>query len=98
MYKIQYSPDSIAHITKAANWYDKKNTGLGDRFVDEVFARTEVLKTNPYFKEIFNDIRALSIENFPYRIHFKIFEETQTKKIVAILHTSRSPRVWKKFV
>ena len=97
MYKLRYSPDSIAHITKAANWYDKKSLGLGDRFVDEVFARAEVLKTNPYFKELFNDVRGLLIENFPYRIHFKIEEGSNTIKILAIIHTSRSPRIWKKF-
>jgi hypothetical protein len=80
MYKLLYSPDSIAHITKAADWYDKKSIGLGDRFIDEVFAKTEILKTNPYFKELFNDVRGLLIENFPYRIHFKVIESKKNVK------------------
>lgn len=98
MYTLRYSPDSIDHIAKSANWYDKKSPGLGGRFIDEFYARAEVLKTNPYFNELFNEVRGLLLENFPYRIHYKIIEDSKTVKILAVIHTSRSNRIWKKFV
>ena len=98
MYKLRYSPDTISHIAKSADWYDKKNVGLGDRFIKEFYAKADVLKTNPYFNELFGEVRGLLLENFPYRIHFKIQEDTKTVKILAVIHTSRSTRVWKKFV
>ena len=57
--------------------------------------RTEKLSTTAFlFAVRYDNIRCMGIEKFPYLVHYRINEQTQTVKVEALFHTSRNPKIW----
>jgi toxin ParE1/3/4 len=83
-------------MTAAAEWYETRRTGAGDRFLTEVARYVELLRAHPGIGTIVCDrrgreLRAMLIRSFPYRI---IYQEAPSLLIVAVAHTSRRPGYW----
>ena len=85
-------------VVEAANWYDERRVGLGDRFVGEyidalakieaaplTFGRLETVPGVP-------NLRRCPLESFPYIV---IFRALPTELVVfVVVHTSRDAGVW----
>ena len=97
MYKSIILPLAKEDILEAAQWYNKQQNGLGKRFTAEVREKVHFIRQNPEaINVIYNDIRTAVLNLFPYMLHFTIDEENKTIIILAVLHTSRNPALWKK--
>ena len=80
-------------IKEAAIWYNKQQSGLGKRFIQEVRLKVAKIKDNPLAYSIYyNLVHTAVLKSFPVMIHFIIDESNIL--ITAILHISRSPKVW----
>ncbi len=80
-------------IREAANWYETRQSGLGDRFLielDHLFSRIE---DNPLqFPLIDKSVRRGLLRSFPYGIYF-LFEAPRIL-VIAVLHLHRRPGLW----
>jgi len=95
MLKLKLKPLAEIEITEAAIWYNFQRDGLGEEFLLALEAKFNEIKRNPYqFKIIYKNVRRAFPNRFPYGIFF-ITEETIIY-ILAIVHTSRNPKIWKK--
>ena len=95
MLKLILKPLAEIEITEAAIWYNFQRDGLGEEFLLALEAKFNEIKRNPYqFKIIYKNVRRAFPNRFPYGIFF-ITEETIIY-ILAIVHTSRNPKIWKK--
>jgi len=90
-YKLIISPGATQDIFEAFEYYQKKEAGLGNRFLNELEDFYKKLKKNPTFYSFVSkekSIRALSLKVFPYKI---IYEINQNELYVfAIHHFSQS--------
>ncbi|TKG92987.1 type II toxin-antitoxin system RelE/ParE family toxin [Puteibacter caeruleilacunae] len=95
MYKIRILPAAQQDIRTAAQWYNKRQKGLGKRFTTEVRNKVYFIQQFPNASNIrYNRIRTAVLNVFPFMIHYVVNDADQAIIITAVLHTSRSPKVW----
>ena len=95
MYKLIIKPLAETDATEAAKWYNNALEGLGDEFLLALETKMNAIKQNPnQFSIVHKSIRRALTERFPYGIYF--IAEKSTIYILAIIHTRRNPKIWRK--
>ncbi len=95
MYKLIIKPLAEEDAKDAANWYNEKLDGLGNEFLLALEAALNAIHRNPnHYQIVYNELKRALTVRFPYGIFFTVEEDVIY--ILAIIHTSRSPKVWKK--
>ena len=96
MYRSIILPLAKEDIREAALWYEKKQTGLGKRFTGQVRETVSLIKKTPKACNIrYDHVRMAVLSVFPFMIHYTIDEDNKTVIVSAVLHTSRTPEIWK---
>ncbi len=96
MYKSIILPLAKEDIREAVEWYNKRQNGLGKRFASEVREKVHFISINPVASNVrYNEIRVSVLNVFPFMVHFTIDEKSKTLIVLAVLHTSRNPELWK---
>jgi len=88
----KYVKDDLKDITQ---WYSRINNVLTKKFSSDFRNKISLIKDNPQSFEIkYENTRIVFLDNFPYGIHYELFETESCIKIYAIFHTSRNPQIW----
>jgi len=94
-YKVKIEPEALADIQKISDWYNEKQIGLGEKFQKTAINQIDGLEKNPHVCAIrYKEIRCLLVNKFSYMAHFFINEETKTVEVLAVISTSRNPKIW----
>ena len=97
IFKVEYNPDFYNDIIEAVEWYNFKQSGLGDRFFEIVKKQTlQLSKSALHFAIKYDNIRCFCIEKFPYLVHYRVDELSMTVKVEALIHTSRNTKITNK--
>lgn len=95
MKPVEYHPTALEELIKAAEYYELKVDGLGQRFLDEIELCVAEISESPerwpYF--ILNARRRL-LDRFPYMLVY--LDEADRIYILATMHQKRRPGYWKK--
>ena len=95
MFKLKLKPFAEIDIAEAAIWYNFQREGLGEEFLQALGAKFNEIQRNPFqFSIIYKNVRRAFPNRFPYGIFF--IPEEKIIYILAIAHTSRKPKIWKK--
>lgn len=90
---LDFHEDVDAELDKAYRWYEGQQSGLGTEFLDEVNAVfTSVSATPLRFGIAKADVRLALVRRFPYAVYFR--SGPKKVRILAVIHTARSPRRW----
>lgn len=92
--RLTYHPDAEAELAEAAQFYERKVTGLGAQFqrdFDSAIAR--ILVTPGRWRLLEKDIRRFLMRRFPYSILYRV--EGDVLRILVVKHHSRHPDYWK---
>jgi hypothetical protein len=92
IYKIVISAGAFNDTNEAYVYYEDQQSGLGDRFLNELLFFYEKLKQHPTYYSFVSEektIRALSLKVFPYKIIYEI--EDHEVYVFAIPHFSQNP-------
>jgi plasmid stabilization system protein ParE len=90
---VVFLPAARWEMFDARDWYNERDAGLGDRFIDEIERAASRIASAPrQFPIIFEDIRRARCKRFPYALFFRMVEETAY--VMACFHSSRNPREW----
>jgi len=95
-YRLDIRPLALLDITEAAQWYENRQPGLGQKFIQEVVAAIDALPAHPFIYRIRNKrlgARWAFPNHFPYRIVYCVREDFIT--IAAVIHAARHDRHWK---
>ena len=96
-YKINIQPDAKTDIAGAAEWYDEQRFGLGMELMQRIDEALKQILHQPFgYKKVFMDFRKILTKKFPFFIYYYIDTEKKKIEIVAVIHTSRNPLIWKK--
>jgi plasmid stabilization system protein ParE len=93
-YRSFIMPAAKEDLWEGAKWYNKVRPGLGKELVARIRERLFELSTNPFTCQIkYSEVHTALIEQFPYMIHYYVDQQNKTIVVIAILHTSRDPKM-----
>jgi toxin ParE1/3/4 len=73
MYEIVVQQDADDELNAAAAFYESREEGLGDQFLEEVGAGFQKIQAFPFSWAIqFDDIHSYLMRRFPYRIVYRV--------------------------
>lgn len=94
MKKLIFSRVSDYDLKDATDYYNSQQLGLGDKFFDKLQSKTEKIIANPLGYSIrYKNVRCAKIDRFPFMVHY--IDEPNLIVVIGIIHTSRSPKLWK---
>jgi len=94
-FKLTYAVEVYNDLQENIDWYNQKQSGLGSRFFKAVKEQIARIKKSPYTIAIrYEDVRCAKVKRFPYLVHFKIFQDTNIIKVIAVFSTHRDPKIW----
>jgi plasmid stabilization system protein ParE len=95
-YKVKIEPEALADIQEITNWYNNARPGLGKRFQNTTIKQVNSLNKDPHMYAVrYKEIRCMTVKKFPYMVHFYINHENNTVEVLAVISTSRNPKIWK---
>lgn len=91
-FTLKVLPLAINDIQDIYDWYENKQTGLGEKFLQVLEEAFDELKINPFYQVRYQNVRCRLMNRFPYMIHFSVNENTNVILIGAILNTGRGEK------
>ncbi|MFD2035642.1 type II toxin-antitoxin system RelE/ParE family toxin [Belliella marina] len=96
-FKVKFTPAAKLDIDDVIEWYDGQKRGLGRKFYIHLKSKVNYIQNYPYHCQLVHrDIRNVLVDKFPFQISFIIEEFKKVVVIVAVTHTRRNPKNWKK--
>lgn len=87
-------PEAEADIAAAQQWYEGRRRGLGLEFRSALDDTVSSIAANPkLYASVYRSLRRALLRRFPYGVFYLVQPETVI--VVGVLHTSRSPRLWR---
>ena len=95
MIRLTVRPAAERDLVDGQTWYSRQDGALADEFVDELRATLRRVREMPLqFPEVGGARRAL-LHRFSYAVYF-VLPDDDRAIVVAILHQSRTPTIWKR--
>lgn len=92
--RVRFRLEAAADVETARAWYDEQRSGLGDEFVEALEHAIELIISFPHaFPEIAVGHRRALLLRFPYSLYYRV--ELDVIDVLACLHSSRSPDMWR---
>jgi len=90
---FSFHPEAEQEFLKAIDYYEDKQSGLGQDFAIEIYSTVErVLAYPDAWPNIERDIKRSLVRRFPYGV---LYSKIETEIIiVAIMHLNREPDYW----
>ncbi len=87
-------PEADEELEGAARWYEERQPGLGDDFLDD-FERTlrRIVAEPERWRQFRGDNRKLNFQRFPYAIVYSV--QLDVISIKALMHLHRRPGYWR---
>jgi plasmid stabilization system protein ParE len=90
---VRLVPEARAEFDKSADWYEKKQLGLGVDFVSKVREVLERIAVNPRLHtKMYGDVRKAVVRRFPFIVLY--VEDPDEVVVIAVFHTSGDPAIW----
>lgn len=96
---VSWHPEAEAEFDAEVTWYEGRESGLGDRFEEDVFAAVDESVDTPEAWPPWPDwereplVRSKSVTGFPYRVVYFVKDDLFT--VVAVAHSKRRPGYWR---
>ena len=98
-WRVEFASQVQEDVAEAADWYERRQPGLGAQFVEEIVKVWDGLVENPLLnsrRHPAKNIHWRYPERFPYRVIYEVNEKAQTVRVAAVIHGARQDRRWKK--
>lgn len=92
--RVEFHPEALAEFRAAAEYYERQQPGLGERFVNAVEMAVARIAAAPETWRVVEDgIRRCLTKVFPYAVIYAI--EPDHILVVAVMHCHREPGYWR---
>jgi toxin ParE1/3/4 len=92
MIRLRVVPEAEAELREAAAWFEQRQEGLGDAFVDSVFQVLERASATPAAFPLQSGapgVRRGLVQRFSFAVYFQATEGQLT--VIAFAHQRRNP-------
>ncbi|WP_420388132.1 type II toxin-antitoxin system RelE/ParE family toxin [Roseivirga sp.] len=94
MSSLQIRTHAQLDIQEIVDYYDGISSVITDKFLDQLYQSLDFLAEHPKnFQVKYRNTRVYYLKDFPFGIHY--LERNDLVVVLAVLHTSRNPKVWK---
>jgi plasmid stabilization system protein ParE len=89
-----------AEFDAAVDWYDARQSGLGDDFADEVYAAVQRIVANPHAYSRVprvprgREVRTLKVDRFAYLVVYEVLPSEVL--ILSVCHAHSRGRAWRR--
>jgi len=91
---IRWQAEAIEEVDAAASFYQKKQSGLEQRFLEVLEDALRRIQRRPQiYQIIWGEIRKCKLPRFPYGIIFRV--KPEHSEIIAVMHLHRQPGYWR---
>ncbi len=88
-----FRPAAAADDEEAYEWYQERQIGLGEEFLEAVHEAIRAVQDHPeQYPVIRRETHRVLLRRFPYGLYYRVHEDCIV--IVACMHGRRSPRRW----
>jgi len=92
--RVEFHSRALAELASAAEYYESRKPGLGNRFVDAVGEALDRIASDLFaWTPADEDVRRCLTRVFPYGILYTV--EREFILILAVAHLAREPGYWK---
>jgi plasmid stabilization system protein ParE len=92
--KLEFHPEAELELIEAAEHYERRVPGLGERFEAEVRRAAELLLDHPQIGAPADPVlRKLVLNRFPFTLYYSMTSDVLRIEVVA--HQSRRPGYWR---
>lgn len=91
VYNLTVSPRDQKEIEKAIDSYVPNYSDIPNKFIIQLESVYGSLKTNPFFRIRYKNVRSLKLKKYPYSLYFVINENRNTVKILSCFHNKLDP-------
>jgi toxin ParE1/3/4 len=94
MLEITFHEDADNELKAAAVFYESRQAGLGDLFLERIDQGLDLIRAQPRAgQQLFDEFHRILTRQFPYSIVYRVAGDQIF--IIAIAHWSRRPGYWK---
>ncbi|TRX34913.1 type II toxin-antitoxin system RelE/ParE family toxin [Flavobacterium restrictum] len=97
VYNLIVSPRAQKEIEKAIDSYLPNYLDIPNNFVIQLQSVYNTLKTNPFFRIRYKNIRSLKLKKYPYSLYFVVNENRNTVRVLSCFHNKRDPKKQPRF-
>jgi plasmid stabilization system protein ParE len=91
--RLTIRPLAVRDTESAFDWYESQRPGLGERFIIELAATYERIRSGPLrYQELRAGVRHARLRTFRYAVYY-LTEDDQIV-VLAVVHPSRDPSEW----
>ena len=91
-YFLVFHPRATKEYLEAVDWYNDRQTGLGDTFFEIVLDTVKGIARTPFlYAPKSKTYREAIVPKSPYVVIYRIKSAKREVEIMAIFHTSRNP-------
>jgi len=82
-------------LDEATSWYEERQPGLRERFLEDFEGVLVRIQENPYlYQKIHRATRRAPLRDFPYGVYYvQVRDEI---RVLAVTHDARHPSVWRR--
>lgn len=92
--KLHWHEEARAEADSAAAFYRDKQSGLAQRFLDNLDIALQRIRRHPLvYRRVEGEIRKCRVPNFPYGVIYRI--RPNDIEIIAVMQLRRSPGYWR---
>lgn len=92
--RLRWHGEARAEVDAAAAFYNDKQPGLAQRFLDDLEDALRRIQRHPQtYRQIEGDIRKCRVPHFPYGVIYRV--RSDLIEVIAVMHLRRSPGYWK---
>ncbi len=90
-YNLIFNSQVETDVGEAYIWYEARQEGLGERFLEELVICYNQLEVHPgYYGSVVKNYRRVTLRHFPYIIAFEIVANKVF--VYAVFHSSRNQK------
>ena len=97
MTKLRILPEVFQDTANAATWYDDRESGLGDDFLNCFRATYKLIAAHPFaYRIVYKNYRRVLLPPFPYAVYFRLQNEVAI--ITLVFHAARNPATMRRLL
>ncbi|MEO6907153.1 MAG: type II toxin-antitoxin system RelE/ParE family toxin [Abditibacteriaceae bacterium] len=95
MLQVNFHQDALLEFHEAAAYYEFQRRDLGVEFIEEIERCITLAAEQPIiYPVVAKNLRRVAARRFPLTIYFRL--ESNRIIIIAVFHSSRDPKTWRR--
>jgi toxin ParE1/3/4 len=91
--RVELHPEAEAEFAAEVEYYEARQSGLGQRFYRTVIKCIEWIAENPVSSRLRKNYRRVNLRTFRFYVAYAV--EGDLIRVLAIAHVARKPEYWK---